>query len=192
MTSSGKNPHVDETDLGAATALLAGFSRAAGSDDGNGVVAAGLKLAGVCGYRGQQDVVERCTASGPDELYRDWYRLAALTRLAAQREDLRTVALAFLFADLWQSQVAPESDLGDLDEIGFPTPPPAVQADFAGLAIAHLADQDPSWIVAKGTTATIRTIYVLDRAARLLVDLNNTGVPAEPTHLEVARRILAR
>jgi hypothetical protein len=186
------NLQVDETDLGAVTALLASFSRAAGSDDGNGVVAAGLKLAGVCGFRGLQDVVERCAERGTDELHRDWRRLADLTRLAAQREDLRTVALAFLFADLWQSQVAPDSSLGDLDEIGFPTPPAAVQADFAVLALAFLADQDPSWIVAKGTTATIRTIYVLDRAARLLVDLNRTGVPVKPSFLEVAHRILDR
>jgi hypothetical protein len=184
------SPQVGEDDRAAAGAALVDFSRAAASDDGNGVVAAGLRLARAGGFRGLVDLMERSGHHGSDELNRQWYWLAAVARYAAERNDTHTAVLAFLFADLWRQQVAPRNNLGNLDEIGFPAPPERVQADLAALAMAFLADQNPELVVAQGSAATVTVRIVLVMLASRIVDLAAGGLDIKPSLVNGAHQIM--
>ncbi|WP_433058895.1 hypothetical protein [Dactylosporangium sp. CS-033363] len=182
-------PPIDEGDRAAAETALGEFSTAAARDDGPAVRAAGRRLAQAGGFAGLRDVMERSQKS-TEELNRQWYWLLAVARYAAERADTQTAVLAFMFADVWRLQIAPRHGLGDLDDIGFPTPPETVQADLAALAMAFLVDQDLNRIVTEGPAATITVRVVLFMAASRVVELAESGIDIPPSLVNGARQIV--
>jgi hypothetical protein len=180
---------VADGDLRRAEALLAQFNEAAGRDDGPAVLAAGGAIARAGGYAGLEDLFRR-TAQNRNEMDRPWLWLAAVLRRAADTDEVKIVALAYMFLEVWSGQVAPRMMPADIDEFGLGGPPKEVQAEFATVALNCLVQHDPEQVISSSPTITLHIADVAKAASVRSITLDSKGVAIDGTVLDAARRII--